>query len=278
MRSQGATPHARSLQAYTGEHFDGRKLRGPGGTSYSYAGTAVEVGRDEGAEPLKAAVTWAFGAGAQAVTPVIERNGEWIEHRVSWYREGNRLGLTPGHDVQAPLELEDALGVVQTPRNAARCFGCHQTRAEPGVHCQACHGDAATHRARPERGNVTRDRSVSACAQCHRSPDAVFASASPELEDPRSIRFAPVGLLASKCYQKAGSRLTCVSCHDPHGEPAKRPAAAKVCTGCHAGLRVGAAAKKGCPRAPDCLACHMKTSSPMPGLRFTDHRIRVYLD
>jgi hypothetical protein len=28
----------------------------------------------------------------------------------------------------------------------------------------------------------------------------------------------------------------------------------------------------------DCVACHMKASSPMPGLTFTDHRIRIYPD
>lgn len=240
--------------------------------SYTYRGNSVEITR-EGAEPVKATMRWAFGAGTQAVTPVIERNGRVVEHRVSWYRDGNRLGLTPGHDAAAAVDLEDALGVVQSDRNVRRCFGCHQTRGEPGVTCQACHGDGAAHIAQPAaRGAIPRDRSVTLCAQCHRSPDAAFASATPELEDPNSIRFAPVGLLASRCYQRsAAGKLTCVSCHNPHGEAAPEPS--KVCAECHAAVR----ARASCPRtAGRCVGCHMQTSSPTPGLRFTDHRIRVY--
>lgn len=283
-RNQGATAHARALAVFTGEHFDGRKLRGPGGIGYEYTGSKVTMQGAGGgaAAPVRAEIRWAFGAGSQAVTPVIERNdGTFVEHRVSWYREGNRLGLTPGHDAQAPLDLDDALGVAQSEPNAARCFGCHRTGgSEPGVHCQACHASgAAEHRAKPGRGNIARDRSVALCAQCHRSPDQVFASATPEIEDPRSIRFAPVGLLASKCYQKGAgaAQITCVSCHDPHGEQERRPTAVKVCTGCHPASKKAAVRKK-CPRTGDCLSCHMKASSPMPGLRFTDHRIRIYVD
>ncbi|MFN7920456.1 MAG: cytochrome c3 family protein [Bryobacteraceae bacterium] len=273
MRNQSATPHARALAPYTGEHFDGRKLRGPGGVSYVYSGKEVQLNGE-----VKAAIRWAFGSGWQATTPVIERSGKIVEHRVSWYREGNRLGLTPGHDPAAPLDLEDALGVVETERNVERCFGCHQTLGEPGVTCQACHGDGTAHRAKPGRGTIARDRSVAVCSRCHRSPDAVYASPEPEVEDARSIRFAPVGLLASKCYKKSlgaggAERLTCVSCHDPHGErPRAEPA--KACVGCHA----VAARTRRCPRGADCASCHMKASSPMPGLRFTDHRIRVYVE
>jgi hypothetical protein len=203
---------------------------------------------------------------------VIERSGKWLEHRISWYREGNRLGLTPGHEPSPRLNLDEALGIEQTERNAARCFGCHTTGGTPGVLCQNCHGDGAEHRKQPARANIRRDRSVALCATCHRSPDVEFASPMPEVEDPRSIRFAPVGLLASRCYQKS-QKLTCVTCHDPHGEP-HTASTDSVCRNCHA----GAVDKGACPRTSDCAGCHMKQGSPMAGLRFTDHRIRVYVE
>jgi hypothetical protein len=205
------------------------------------------------------------------VTPVIERGGKWVEHRVSWYRESNRIGLTPGHEPATRPDLTEALGIEQTERNAARCFGCHTNSGRPGVGCQNCHGDGTDHREAPSRGNIKRERSVALCAGCHRSPDVEFAAAMPELEDPRSIRFAPVGLMASQCFRKSGT-LTCVTCHDPHGE-ARTTTTDQVCGSCHA-----VAKKSRCPRSPDCAGCHMKQSSPMPGLRFTDHRIRVYAD
>ena len=268
VRAQSSTPHANSLSRYGGGHFDGRKLREQGGMTYDYSGSRVSLSR--GSDSVNTAIAWAFGAGTQAVTPVIQRNGQWVEHRVSWYRDGNRLGLTPGHDPKPPADLEESLGVVQSVSNARRCFGCHQPNTEPGVHCQACHGDGAEHRKAPAKGNIRRDSSVALCAGCHRSPDATFASTAPELEDPRSTRFAPVGFQASRCF-KSGGNFTCIDCHNPHGEPVKR-SVTTVCQGCHG------AAKSQCPRTAGCVSCHMKASSPIPGLRFTDHRIRVYPD
>ncbi len=266
VRLQSATPHAHTLSPYTGDHFAGRKLREGTGLFYEYSGNRVSVSRGE--ESTSAEIMWAFGAGTQAVTPVIRRDGQWVEHRVSWYRDGDRFRLTPGHDPRPPLDLEESLGVVQSPSNAERCFGCHQPNGEPGVHCQGCHGDGAEHRRHPAKGNIRRDMSVALCAVCHRSPDMTFASAQPEIEDARSIRFAPVGFQASKCFQSSRN-FTCVSCHDPHGEPAKR-SVAEVCQACH---RV---ARSSCPRTPECASCHMRSSSPIPGLHFTDHRIRIY--
>ena len=196
-----------------------------------------------------------------------------MEHRVSWYRGGDRLSLTPGHDPASPIDLDEALGVAQSDANARRCFGCHRTAGEAGVRCQACHGAGDAHRQAPGRGNITRDRSVALCASCHRSPDAEFVSPMPELEDARSIRFAPIGLQVSRCFQKSKT-LTCVTCHNPHGEAAKP--VNTVCAGCHAPTR---AASKKCPRTPaGCVGCHMQSSSPVPNLRFTDHRIRVYAE
>lgn len=264
VEAQAATPHAHALKRFDGEHFDGRKLRERSGAEYLYAGSQVSITRGE--ERAVAEFLWAFGAGTQAITPVLKRKGRYVEHRVSWYREGNRLGLTVGHEPRV-LDLEESLGVVQSERNVARCFGCHQTAGEPGVVCQACHGDSAAHRAKPGKGTIRRDRAVALCAQCHRSPDAAFASTTPELEDERSIRFAPVGFQASRCFQRSKG-FTCVTCHDPHGEAPKQ-SVSQVCQGCHA-----AAAERTCPRAPNCASCHMKRSSPMAGLTFTDHRIR----
>lgn len=266
MKNQATSAHARALRPYTGEHFDGRRLRERNGTEYTYSGDSVRIARN--GLSVESPIRWAFGSGVQAVTPVIERDGKMIEHRLSWYREGNRLGLSPGHQISPGFELEDSLGIVQTTRNVERCFGCHTTGGDPGVTCQSCHADGAAHRQAPRKGTIRRDPSVALCARCHRAPDTQFASRMPELEDPRSIRFAPVGFLASLCARKS-TGFTCVSCHDPHGEPARQTVTA-VCQSCHKSKARGS-----CPRAPGCETCHMPSSSPIPGLRFTDHRIRV---
>lgn len=92
----------------------------------------------------------------------------------------------------------------------------------------------------------------------------------PELEDPVSVRFAPVGFLASECFKKSKT-FSCITCHDPHADP--RPATdtfyTAVCRKCHDNTHSSAAKAA-------CVACHMKTASPLADLTFTDHRIRIY--
>ena len=264
--AQQKTHHARALAPWSGNHFAGRKITDKAGTEFAFTPEGVRVRR--GDQEIEAPIRWAFGSGAQALTPVLERAGKLIELRISWYAQGNRLGLTPGHNPSPPLDFAANLGVEQTDRNAQRCFGCHTTGGEPGVQCQSCHGSGDAHRSRPGRANIQRDRSVALCASCHRAPDGTFQSNAPELDDARSIRFAPVGFVVSECYRKS-SGFTCVSCHDPHGEAG--PAANTVCAGCHASAHAKVRAARS-----NCIGCHMRSSSPMAGLTFTDHRIRVY--
>src|SRR5260221_9964502 len=147
VQAQSATPHARALSRYGGEHFAGRKVSGRGGAQFSYSRRELTLSR--GSQNITTPVEWAFGSGVQAVTLLVSRGGQWVEHRLSWYRAGDRLGLTPGHDPAPPFDLEEEIGIVQTARNAERCFQCHRPNSEPGVHCQACHGEGAGHTAAP---------------------------------------------------------------------------------------------------------------------------------
>lgn len=197
-----------------------------------------------------------FGGGRQAVTPVLELNGEWVEHRVTWYAASSKLSLTPGHSFSTPADPAIALGIVQSSTNAQRCFGCHRTDDTPGVHCAACHDPQAEHPA-------PASRAIALCAKCHRSPSPLAASPTPEVDDPMSVRFAPVGLQASRCF--TSGRLTCVTCHDPH--QAAKPNVDAACQTCHP--KTSHAAK-----IVNCAGCHMPKASPAPFLTFTDHRIR----
>ena len=262
---QSASRHAKALAPYDGTGFDGKTLRERGGTLYTYAGGRVAITRD--GVRREAVIQGSFGAGHFARTLVLQREGRWVEHRISQYPLVGRLSLTPGHTAQPADNFDTAFGIVQSDVNAERCFGCHSTSANvPGVHCQRCHGEGENH---PREATIRRTKDVALCAECHRSPNREYASPEPEAEDPGSIRFAPVGLLASKCYQASKGALTCVTCHDPHTDAKVAIAYDKNCTGCHAG-----AAKEACPREPNCANCHMPKSSPIPLLTFTDHRIR----
>ncbi|MBI1787352.1 MAG: hypothetical protein HYR60_07355, partial [Acidobacteria bacterium] len=256
------------------------------------ADLTVTVRREE---VLQAPLEWAFGAGHKAVTPVGRVNGQYFEHRLSWYSAARRLALTPGHPAQPSPDVASALGVMQPPATISRCFNCHAagvrstaagpdlTSMHPGVGCERCHGPGSEHIAQPSKGRLLNAGRfparavVEICGECHRSPNRTYSSPTPELDDPVSVRFQPVGFMASRCFSRSRT-FSCLNCHDPHQDarPASDPSYAQVCQGCH-GKPPGQRSRCARP-ARDCLSCHMKTSSPLPNLTFTDHRIRIYQD
>jgi hypothetical protein len=241
-----------------------------------------------------ASLQWAFGAGVQGITPVGILDGRFIEHRFSYYSGPRRLALTFGHPERAA-----ALGIPQDNRTIFQCFNCHSTGAKPGpdltemrpgITCDRCHGPgdahisavkagaspAAIRRSLVNPGRFPAKAVIETCGECHRLPAPGSDTPEPEIEDPVSVRFAPVGLLASRCYQKS-KQLTCLTCHDPHDNTLPRAAATYTdrCRSCHV---QPPSAKSKCARTTngDCLDCHMRQASLGPYLRFTDHRIRIY--
>lgn len=253
------------------------------GLRYSYApaedGLAVTVAKD--GRQLTAILNWAFGAGAQALTPVGFREGAFFEHRVSYYTAGQQPGRTLGHPGTPARILDEAFGIAQPMETIRRCFGCHAARVtgsgdlagiEPGVTCERCHGPGAAHASSQVPMQKFSGRpaaeTVNFCAECHRSPEGERVRP----DDAMAIRFQPIGLMASKCFQKSG-RLSCISCHNPHENASHdEQHYVRICAGCHPPSTVS---RPGCGRATkqNCLPCHMPQSSPAPMLTFTNHRI-----
>jgi hypothetical protein len=294
--SHQSSRHALSLRPMPGSAFAERLLRASlserNGTSFVYRKEADQflVQAQTPAESAQATLLWLFGAGKQAQTAVGQlADGRWIEHRLSLYPPANRIARTFGHPPSSTPDARAALGLINDQATIGRCFHCHaanvQTRPaldlsaiQPGITCQRCHGEGRQHIANPTlpmpklQGNSQKAQ-VAFCAQCHRSPSA--ATLPPELTDPLTVRFAPLGLLASRCFQLS-QRMSCQTCHDSHAnaEPRSNVAYyAERCRSCHA----EASASRGCPRSQpsaDCLACHMPSVNPAPLLHFTDHRIR----
>jgi predicted CXXCH cytochrome family protein len=200
----------------------------------------------------------------------------------------------------------------------------------PGIGCERCHGPGELHVASRRRGEALggADYTIvnparlapplrdAVCEQCHVSGEQTVMRPGRQLEDYRpglpldqfwSLFVLPADqadqhksvtnveqMHRSRCFQMSQGKLGCISCHDPHEEPAPGEAAAFYrgrCLRCHAGTPTpadhgGHARKgrvKGCSQAmavrqqqgDSCTACHMPRlrSSNIAHAANTDHRV-----
>jgi hypothetical protein len=256
---------------------------------------------------LEQPLGWAFGAGRIGQTFVYRRGASYHESRVSYLGAVAGLGFTPKRALEAPRDLEEALGRPVGPDEARRCFSCHsaattaagvidEERLIPGVTCETCHGPGARHVAvveedraaeiphsllRPSRSDPA--AAVDFCGACHGTFWDVTLAGEKGLA---ALRSQPFRLQSSACWKGEGdSRLVCTACHDPHRPVETDPLAYDPrCLGCHAAAAPSVASAvattpgpRPCPVADrSCVSCHMpKYEVEEMRHAFTDHRIRV---
>jgi len=176
---------------------------------------------------------WAFGAGAYGLTAVGRLDGLYYEHRKSYFSAPGKPGVPPGHPAAVPRTAAEALGVLKLPQDIYQCFDCHATglvqdidggpelsKMTAGVTCERCHGPGQKHvaaaRARQPAaeirkalfngGRLPARASVEVCGGCHRAPEPGKQSLAPDVNDPISVRFQPMGLMASRCFRLQAKR------------------------------------------------------------------------
>jgi predicted CXXCH cytochrome family protein len=221
--------------------------------------------------------------------------------------ETSRVGGAP-----APDDVGSEPG-----RRAALAHDIHELRThlrpesfvELGVGCESCHGGSRAHaddprvlpdfaprspflRARPPAGwgEVTRAEWINrACARCHQ----VLFSRYPFTWEGGERRGGDAGgssitsgeardLMMGGCARQ----MSCVTCHDPHGEDRRdalarlaTPAGNGTCTGCHEAYAAPAALRAHAHHDPagaggSCIACHMPRKNMGLGYALTRyHRI-----
>jgi hypothetical protein len=142
------------------------------------------------------------------------------------------------------------------------------------------------------------------CASCHQTGDARVLKPGRNYEDFRpgsalddtvAILMVPprrdsppqsdllehyFSMTVSKCYKGSGNSLSCITCHDPHVQPAKQQASAYFrlkCLTCHTekscAVPLGIRQRKNPP--DDCSGCHMpkRTVKEISHSMLTNHRI-----
>lgn len=303
--AKAATQRETAMARTLSRAVDAAALRREGPLTFAGAGLAFEItrGRDaieyvvrDGNQAARARLQWAFGAGGVGQTFVFEHENAVRESRVSVFGATGALGFTPARALDGPVPLDDALGRVVPPREAARCFGCHSTASTvggrlaldtmiPGVTCEACHGPGRAHveamrvpAAQRPAGTILNPQSlapadaVDFCGACHATYwDVVLAGE----RGIAALRSQPYRLQSSACWGDGDSRLACVACHDPHA-PLAREARAydTACGSCHDGPGARRPAPATCRAAGACTACHMpKYTVAEMHAQFTDHRI-----
>ncbi len=284
--------------------------------SYRYADDQLHITRTAASQVQQWVADYAIGSGNHALTyvSVIDHKVPHVlEHRLTYYhrKDGKSgLGITPGHDSRpAPPGLLPHGGELP-PRIARECFRCHATQLAagddeqrfdentmiPNVSCERCHGPGKAHvtaarRHAPESElalpfgpeNWTAEKLLTMCGSCHRLPSA-SAAGRIKPNDPNLVRFQPVGIVQSRCYQKSAGAFSCVTCHDPHARVSPdRPAYDAVCLSCHSGpaqAKQEASAKPApvCPVSARarCVECHMPRKDAGQGILFSDHWIRIH--
>ena len=271
---------------------------------FGRSGTGLSVAVSDGKETLELPVEWAFGAGQQAVTFVSRLEAGWyLEHYFSYYRRLSGLGPTPGHEGYRSNTLALARGVMYRSTDPVtgivKCFECHSTGTpyiesnqeihprELGVRCEACHGRGESHVEFASRGEVEQARKLienpgkmsaseinQFCGKCHRAPQDGPLS---NVDKAWNVRHQPIYLARSSCFLKSQGRLSCLTCHDMHGELERAESIYnQTCAGCHQAVKHAAVSGFAAAQASSCVACHMPKVSPQRYMEFTNHWIGVY--
>jgi hypothetical protein len=205
------------------------------------------------------------------------------------------------------------------PQPVAESVGLYRdppTR-ELAIGCENCHGPGQLHVEERKRGDSIpdSDRSIvnpaklpmwladNICMSCHQDGDARVVKQGKDYPDFRPgsplddtvviLKFPPEHTVPSKpglldrysemtlsaCYLKSGERLGCLTCHDPHIQPAPEEKAAHFrnrCFACHTGksCKLSLRKRRQADAPDDCAGCHMlKRDVNMPHTDVTDHRI-----
>jgi len=287
-----------------------------GATAAEMAGQAMKGERE---------LRYFLGSGRRGRTYLFEDQGYWFEIPINWYAKKQVWDMAPNYQraLEMPLTLRVDPGCLRCHASGAQANlpeARNKYAGEPftdgGITCVACHGDARAHVASGGKtamlklGELTPAKRDSVCLNCHLEGQAAVVHGGKRLVDFRPgesifdyasffVHRSEAGsggratsqweaLLQSACKRGAGDRLTCTTCHDPHGSDEQKTESERVawyrgkCLGCHdaeasgkPGVGLAGFGRTHHAENPDCASCHMPraTSNDIAHEQVTDHRI-----
>jgi predicted CXXCH cytochrome family protein len=254
-----------------------------------------------------------IGSGLRGRTYLFDREGYWFEAPINWYGKKRVWDMAPNFLAarEMPLTLPVDPGCLHCHASEvaeslpdARNHYAGEPFGAVGITCASCHGDGGAHVASGGKARmmdldalepVRRD---SICLNCHLEGQAAVIRAGKRLAEFKPgddlfdyavffVRKNENGsggratsqweaLLKSRCKQVSGDRMTCTTCHDPHGAPGPEERVAfyrAKCLQCHSANQF---AERHHPENPDCAECHMARipSNDIAHEQVTDHWIR----
>jgi len=274
---------------------------------------------DPGQFSVEHPLAYAVGSGVNGLTFLVQRGSFLFQAPLSFYSRTGKWDFSPGYEHldlgfgrMAPQEcinchagraavVKEQSGEYATPPFQELAIGCENCHGPGDAHIKSL-GKARNTIVNPAK--LTPRLAEDICLNCHQGGDArvlqpgktyqdfrpgqwLFDTAVIVKEPSRSKEQQQADLLehhsamrASRCFRASAGKLSCLTCHDPHVQPAAVEAPAYYrakCLSCHTDQSCHLSIKvRAAQNPPDnCTGCHMpkRDTTQISHSALTNHRI-----
>lgn len=256
---------------------------------------------------------YVVGSGYNGLTFLIQRGSFLFQAPLSYYSRIQKWDLSPGYE---QVDLGFSRMVPQEcinchagrPALQPNVPGAYADKPfdEVAIGCENCHGPGEAHVKAAGKANAIVNPAKlkpaladNICLNCHQAGDArvtqpgrnyldfrpgqwlfdtaiIFKQPSTGTQQASDLLEHYSAMQASRCFRQSAGKLSCLTCHDPHIQPAGQEAVGyyrSKCLTCHT--------DKSCKlplsaRSPDnCIGCHMpkRDVTQISHSALTNHRI-----